>query len=335
MMRRALFRFFIIVVITPAALITGFYFFLQDCYSREGPLKKTKVVLIEKGAGAKKIGALLLDAGVINSAFVFRIAVRSNGFSEKLRAGEYKFQAKASMSSVVSLMTSGQTVKRRITVPEGLLAIQIKDIVMSAPGLKGKLPENLWRDGKYLPETYFYSYGDTRLSVVKRMQHKLAKELQKAWRECVKNCPLKTPEDALILASIIEKETGKSNEREHVSGVFHNRLRLGMPLQSDPTVSYAVTLGNFVLRRPLSKADLRKPSPFNTYLNKGLPPRPISNPGLAAIRAAIMPKKTGDLYFVADGMGGHVFSSNLLEHNRNVARWRNMQRKVNRRNIKN
>jgi UPF0755 protein len=335
MRRRVWIRFLVIVFISPVFLVAGIYFFLQDLYTRDGPLRQTKIILIEKGAGVKKIAALLLDAGVINSPIFFRIGVRYRGFSGKLRAGEYKFLAKVSMSSVASLMTSGQTVKRRITVPEGLLAIQIKNIIMSAPGLTGKLSENLWRDGGFLPETYFYSYGDTRLSVVKRMQHKLATELHRAWRKCAKDCQLKTPAEALILASIIEKETGKSSEREHVSGVFHNRLRLEMPLQSDPTVSYGVTLGNFVLRRPLSRTDLQTASPFNTYLNKGLPPRPISNPGLAAIRAAMMPKKTKDIYFVANGRGGHVFSKTLLEHNRNVAKWRSLQRKANETNIRN
>lgn len=239
------------------------------------------------------------------------------------------------MSSVAQRISSGQTLKRRITVPEGLLAIQIKKIILSAPGLIGKVPANLWRDGEFLPETYFYSFGDTRLSIVKRMQRKLVKELQKVWNSCVKECPLQTPEDALILASIIEKETGKSFERAHVSGVFHNRLKLGMPLQSDPTVSYGVTLGNFVLKRHLSRTELRTASPFNTYLNKGLPPRPISNPGLASIRAAIKPKQTKDLYFVANGRGGHVFAGTLREHNRNVMKWRRLQRQAHENKIEN
>ena len=335
MRRRLSVRFLTVLFITSIIFFAGFYFFLLERYWGEGPLEETKIVLIEKGAGTKQIAALLSDAGVIDSPTLFRIGVSYNGISGKLRAGEYKFQAKASMSTVASIITSGQTVKRRITVPEGLLAIQIKKIIMSAPGLTGKLPKNVWRDGGFLPETYFYSYGDTRFSIVMRMQQKLTKELQRAWKKCAKDCQLQTPMEALILASIIEKETGKPSEREHVSGVFHNRLRLGMPLQSDPTVSYGVTLGHFVMKRPLSKIDLRTASPFNTYLNKGLPPRPISNPGLAAIRAAIMPKETKDLYFVADGRGGHIFSNTLLEHNRNVAMWRRLQRKVNEKNMEN
>ena len=335
MRRRALIRLFVVIFIVPVFLLAGLYFFIQDRYSREGPLRQTKIIIIEKGAGENKIAALLLKSGIINSTIFFHIGVRYSGFSGKLRAGEYKFLPKASMSEVVSLITLGQTVKRRITIPEGLLAIQIKKLVMSAPGLIGNLPKNLWRDGEFLPETYFYSYGDTRMSVVKRIQQKLAKELQREWKKCAKGCQFKTPSEALILASIIEKETGKSSEREHVSGVFHNRLRLGMPLQSDPTVSYAATLGAFVLKRPLSKADLRKASPFNTYLNKGLPPRPISNPGLESIRAAIMPKKTKDIYFVADGRGGHTFSTTLLEHNRNVMMWRKLQRKAHDKDIGN
>mgnify|MGYP001308391044 CR=1 FL=1 len=175
--RRASVRLFVVIFIAPVFLLAGLYFFIQDRYSREGPLEQSKIIVIEKGAGENKIAALLLKSGIINSTILFHIGVRYSGFSGKLRAGEYKFSAKASMSSVVSLIASGQTVKRRITIPEGLLAIQIKEIVMSAPGLIGNLPKNLWRDGEFLPETYFYSYGDTRMSVVKRIQQKLAKEL--------------------------------------------------------------------------------------------------------------------------------------------------------------
>jgi len=332
MKQRTWIRILVVLSATLLVLVASTYFFAKDRYLRQGPLQRAKIVFIEKGVGLTKIAARLLDSGVIDNAFLFRTGVRYSGLSGKLRAGEYEFAAKTSMDSVASLIISGNTVKRRLTVPEGLLAIQIKQIVMSAPGLVGKLSDKSFQDGEFLPETYFYSYGDTRLSVVKRMQQKLIKKLKQVWKKRVEKSELKTPEDALILASIIEKETGKSSERAHVSGVFHNRLRRGMPLQSDPTVAYGVTLGKSLLKRPLSRTDLRTASPFNTYLNKGLPPRPISNPGLAAIRAAIMPMETADLYFVADGWGGHVFASTLKEHHRNVVRWRRSQRKASKKN---
>ena len=267
---------------------------------------------------------------MINHSFVFRLWSWYLGVSAHLLAGEYEFLPKSSIQTIVMAISLGDTYKRRLTIPEGLLAIQIKKIILSAPGLKGEVPNSLWRDGTMLPETYFYSFGDTRLSIVNRMRTKLSDKLKTIWRKRPKNSLLRTPKEALVLASIIEKETGKIKERYIVAGVFHNRLRLGMHLQSDPTVAYGITLGKTRLKRPLTKKDLKFPSPYNTYHIRGLPPHPISNPGLAAIRAAIMPEVTPYLYFVADGVGGHVFSSSLKLHNRNVLKWRTLKRKANR-----
>ena len=267
---------------------------------------------------------------MINHPFVFRLWSWYRGVNDHLLAGEYQFSPKTSIQSTVLIISSGDTFKRRLTIPEGLLAIQIKKIILSAPGLIGEVPDSMWRDGTMLPETYFYSYGDTRFSIVKRMRKKLYHEVKKIWSRRPANSLLRTAKEALVLASIIEKETSKIKERYIVSGVFHNRLRLGMHLQSDPTVAYGITLGKIQLKRPLTKSDLKFPSPYNTYHIKGLPPSPISTPGLAAIRSAIMPAMTPYLYFVADGGGGHVFSSTLKSHNRNVLKWRKLKRKANR-----
>ena len=326
---RARFRTLLFIIGIFLTLFAGILGSVKYLAEQLGPLTQSKIFIVKKGSGLKNIATLLKKEGVINHSFVFRLWSWYLGVNNQLLAGEYKFSPKSSIQSIVLAISSGDTVKRRLTIPEGLLAIQIKKIILSAPGLLGEVPDSLWRDGTMLPETYFYSYGDTRLSIVKRMRKKLNDEVKIIWRTRSENSLLKTVKEALVLASIIEKETGKIKERSLVSGVFHNRLRLGMHLQSDPTVTYGITLGKTLLKRPLTKPDLRFPSPYNTYHIKGLPPRPICNPGLAAIRSAIMPAITPFLYFVADGGGGHVFSSTLKSHNRNVLKWRRLKRKAN------
>ncbi len=327
MMQRTWFRMLLVLSIVLLILVTGTYFFAKDHYMRPGLLEQSKTVIIERGSSVARIASQLTKAGVIDNAILFRIGVRHEGLSSKLQAGEYAFPARSSIQAAANLIASGNTVKRRITIAEGLQTNQIKELVLAAKGLSGEVPDRFWQEGSFLPETYFYSYGDMREALLTRMQKKLNSELAKLWAKRPAGTLLKTPSDALVLASIIEKETGKSSERAHISGVFHNRLRRHMPLQSDPTVAYAVTAGKTVLNRPLTKADLRTVSPFNTYLNRGLPPGPIANPGLAAIRAAVSPIETSDLYFVADGTGGHAFARTLRDHNRNVAMWRRLMKK--------
>jgi UPF0755 protein len=326
-MQRTWVRMLLVLSAVILALGIGTYLVGKDRYLRQGPLQQAKTIIVEKGASVAKIASYLLQSSVIDNAIIFRLGVQYHGMSAKLRAGEYAIPAGTSMQSVASIIASGNTVKRRLTIAEGLLTIQILEAVGSAPGLTGELPKGALNEGVFLPETYFYSYGDTRQALLLRMRQKLRTELTRLWAQRPTGSLLQSSDDALILASIIEKETGKSAERAHISGVFHNRLRLGMPLQSDPTVAYGVMAGKSILRRPLTKADLRASSPFNTYLIRGLPPTPIANPGVAAIRAAVLPIKTSDLYFVADGTGGHAFARTLREHNRNVARWRKLNKK--------
>ncbi len=295
----------------------------------QGPLKQPKIVIIKKGSGVQKISRFLEEEGVIQNAFLFRLWSFYKGLDKNLLAGEFEFQPNSSINKVALVISSGFTVKRRLTIPEGLTGDQIKNIIFSAPGLIGKVPNAFWHEGTLLPETYFYSYGNTRLSIVRRMREKLDQELKKAWLTRPENSPLKSPREAMVLASIIEKETAKNNERLIVSGVFHNRLRSGMRLQSDPTVVYSITKGRRLLKRALLKKDLNFDSPFNTYVHKGLPPHPICNPGVASIKAAITPSRTPYLYFVADGLGGHAFASTLKEHIRNVVQWRKKIRRAN------
>jgi UPF0755 protein len=290
-------------------------------YTRPGPLSAETTVVIERGASLEVIARELTRAGVLAVPLVFRLGARLTGADKRLRAGEYAFAARISQRQTMALLESGKTVVRRLTVAEGVTTAEIIAQLSITDGLTGDLGP-LPAEGSLLPETYHFSFGDTRRAIAGRMAEAMRAALDDAWAARDRGLPLKTPESALILASIIEKETAVTQERARVAGVFINRLRKGMKLQSDPTVVYGLTGGKGALGRPLTRADLRTPSPYNTYLIDGLPPSPISNPGLASIVAALDPARTDEFYFVADGSGGHAFARTLSEHNRNVARWR-------------
>lgn len=315
------------LLLTLAALAAsaygGFRWALAE-YEAPGPLGEERAVVIPRGAATGTIAQRLAEAGVIDNARVFLAAAWVTSEAGPLRAGEYAFPARASLRTVLETLRSGRTVQRRLTVPEGLTVAQILALLEQAEGLTGSVAPP--PEGSLLPETWSYSWGDTRESLVRRMREAMDQALAEAWAQRAEDLPLASPREALILASIIERETGVAEERGKVAGVFVNRLRRGMPLQSDPTVIYAVTDGAGVLDRPLSRADLATDHPHNTYRNRGLPPTPIASPGRASILAAVRPAETDALYFVADGRGGHVFSRTLEEHNRAVARLRAIER---------
>lgn len=287
---------------------------------QDGPLTEAVTVLVPKGAGSAGVAVRLQQGGVINHPFLFRIAARLSGKDKLLKAGEYRFEPQISMAEVIDKLAAGDIVYHQLTVPEGLMSIQVAEIINKAPNLGGEaLPK--FEEGGFLPETYTYKYGDTKQDVWNEGKAAAKKVLMQAWENRDDDLPVKNPEELLVLASIIEKETAIDEERAVVASVFVNRLRKGMKLQTDPTVIYALTEGNAELKRSLKRKDLQVDSPYNTYKYYGLPPKPICNPGAASIWAAAHPADTDYLYFVADGKGGHNFSRSLAEHNKSVREW--------------
>ena len=288
-------------------------------FTRPGPLDQPRDVVIPSGSGLEGIANTLASSGIIDDPRVFSIAVKLSGMARSLKAGEYHFAKTASPREVMHVLIEGQTVVRRLTIAEGLTVRQTLDRLSLAEGLVGQVG-TAPTEGTLLPETYHFSYGDTRAELLRRMRIAMLDLLAKAWPNRDSTSILADPNQALVLASIVEKETALAKERPLVAGVFFNRLKRGMRLQSDPTVAYGIDPKG--LDRALSKRDLKQPTPYNTYVNKGLPPGPIANPGRASIEAVLHPAETDFLYFVADGSGGHAFARTLAEHNRNVAQWR-------------
>jgi UPF0755 protein len=301
----------------------GIYWF-SGAVSAPGPLETEKLVYIAPATRIKAMAAQLAAEGVVSNALVFEAAARLQSRLKPLQAGEYAFPPHVSAAGAVALLQSGKTYQRKLTLPEGLMSLEIVNILKAEPALSGEISA-VPPDGSLLPETYQFSYGDTRQSILDRMHKGMGEALDALWEKRAEDFRL-SKEETVVLASIVEKETGVAAERPRVAGVFLNRMHRGMPLQSDPTVIYALTLGQSVLERPLTLADLKKPSPFNTYLASGLPPAPIANPGRASLEAVLGAEKHDYLYFVADGSGGHAFSKTLQEHNSNVAKWRAFQK---------
>lgn len=316
-----------LIFITLVGLLAGGGGFFYVRVKAEAPGLNTQPVrvLIAPGLGVSAIAGHLKSSGVTPDPLIFRIWARYTQAHTKLRAGEYDLPARASVIQVLNILKSGKTVVHKLTLAEGLSVTEALMVVQDADGLQGDITD-IPDEGWLLPETYHYSWGDSRNALIGRMADDMGDVLSGLWAQRAKGFILKSAKDVLILASIVEKETGVAAERAKIAAVFLNRLKRGMRLQSDPTVVYALTDGSGALGRALIRDDLKIDSPYNTYRIKGLPPAPIANPGRAAIAAVIHPAQTKALYFVADGTGGHVFANSLKAHNKNVRRWRKIKR---------
>ena len=288
-----------------------------------GPAKAPVTAVLPKGSGITEIGAALQTAGVIRSGSVFAAAAEITGAARRLKAGEYEFPARASLSEVLRKLRAGEVVHHHVTIPEGLTSQQAVDILNKTDVLTGSVPTPA--EGALLPETYDVVRGEDRAAVLRRMMTARDKLLNDLWSRRQAGLPLPTVDDAVTLASIVEKETAVPSERPKVAAVYVNRLRRGMRLEADPTLVYGIS-GGAPLGRGLLESELVTPGPYNTYLNVGLPPTPIGNPGRASLAAVLDPPATEDLFFVADGTGGHVFASTYEAHVRNVERWRQIER---------
>ena len=317
------------VLIAASIIAGGVAVWGVSAVSAPGPLRSSTTVVVVRGAGLNVIAHQLAAKRVIEHPALFAVTAWLRGAQHKLRAGEYVFEERVSIERALDILLQGKTVVRRVTVAEGLTSKQVLDLLAKAEGLKGEV-ETEPAEGALLPNTYHFSLGDTRQAILDRMTQAMTATVTELWEARSPNLPIQTIEEAVILASIVEKETAVPSERGRVAAVFVNRLRKGMRMESDPTVIYGLTNGSGPLGRRLSRKDLKRDSPYNTYRIKRLPPGPIANPGRDSLAAVMNPIESDELYFVADGTGGHAFAKTLKEHNRNVARWRKFRREQKR-----
>ena len=322
-MRRVLIVLLVLCVAVPAAVVWE-----RAQFAAPGPKAAAggqTIVLIAPGGGVSAISHTLEKAGVIDNAAMFRWSVRLRAEGQRLKAGEYAIPSKSSMQDIVAILIAGKSIQHKLTIAEGLTSRMVYDLVKADSvlvGDAGPVPA----EGSLLPETYLFTRGTTRHELLQRM-HKAQKVLiKKLWAGRAKDLPLTTPRQAIVLASIVEKETSRPAERRHIAAVFENRLRRGMKLQSDPTIIYGLTKG-YPLGRGIRESELAAATPYNTYVIVGLPPTPICNPGRDSIAAVLNPANSDDLFFVADGTGGHAFAATMREHLKNVARWRTIERR--------
>jgi peptidoglycan lytic transglycosylase G len=308
--------------------IGGVYVYGKQKIEAPGPLHEDKIVNIPLRAGMTDIADILQREGVIdNNRWAFIGSVFALKARSELKPGEYLFQKNASLRDVIGTIVEGKVVQHAITIPEGLTSEQIMGRLAENDIFSGSVRE-IPREGTLLPETYKFPRGTPREQVIARMQQAQKRVLAEIWERRSPDLPIRTPEQLLTLASIIEKETGKADERSRVAAVFVNRLRQKIKLQSDPTIIYGLVGGKGTLGRPIKRSEILQPSPYNTYVIEGLPPGPIANPGRASMEAAANPARTRDLFFVADGTGGHAFSDTYDQHQKNVAKLRTMEKQI-------
>jgi UPF0755 protein len=297
--------------------VIAFGVFLGGWYG-SGPLEKNGTFIVPNGASLSAVADRLEDKGVISSASGFKLRARILGGGRDIKAGEFAIPAHASPSQVLSIITSDDVIRRFVTVPEGMPSIMVYERLMAQDQLTGEIP--VPKEASILPDSYAFERGESRAAVLRRMQAAMSRTLAELWAKRAPGLVVKTPEQALTLASIVEKETGKPSERRMVAGLYSNRIRQGMLLQADPTIIYPITKGKPLGRR-IKQSEIQAVNDYNTYTMVGLPKHPITNPGRDSIAAVLNPEKTSALYMVADGTGGHAFAGTLDEHNRNVAKW--------------
>ncbi|MCO6177753.1 endolytic transglycosylase MltG [Ciceribacter sp. RN22] len=306
--------------------VAGFYY-VMSAYQEPGPLRANVNFVVRSGAGLSEIANNLERSGAVTDSRIFRYVTATYlDDNETLKAGEYEIKANASMKEIMDLLKSGRSILYSISFPEGLSVKQMFKRLADDQVLEGELPAELPVEGALRPDTYKFSRGTKRDEIIRQMIAAQEKIVDQVWEKRAPDLPLKSKLELVTLASIVEKETGKPDERAHVASVFYNRLQKGMRLQSDPTIVYGLFGGDGKpADRPIFQSDLKKETPYNTYIVKGLPPGPIANPGREALEAVANPWRTEDLYFVADGTGGHVFAATLEEHNANVKKWRKIE----------
>ena len=312
-----------LLVVLTLAVLAGSVLYAMRAYDESGPLLAARNVLVPRG-GMDHVADALVHEGIVGSPFLLQAAAFVTRGDGAIRAGELEFPANASLRQVLHVLRTGKPVQHHVTIPEGLTAAQVAALLDRTPVLEGD--PVLLAEGGLLPETYAFERGTTRAALAERAAKAMERALDRAWAARSPTLPLDTPRAVLILASIVERETAKPEERPRIAAVFLNRLRQGMKLQSDPTVVYGASGGTGVLDHGLTRAELDRNDPYNTYRIAGLPPGPISMPGAAALRAVTQPAQSDELFFVADGTGGHVFARTNDEHLRNVARWREVER---------
>lgn len=306
----------------------GLAFYLgKQAFDGAGPLATTDTVLIRPNTGVAEIADILERRGMISDARLFRIGLRLYGHDSSLRAGEYEIRAGASMYDIMELLRSGRSVEYAITVPEGFTVFQAFQRIAAMEELAGDMPDELPPEGSLAATTLRFTRGMQRQDLIQRLMNDQERLVQSIWERRVEGLPINDINEFVTLASIVERETGRSDERSRVASVFINRLNRGMRLQSDPTIIYGIFGGEGLPPgRPIYRSDIDTPTEYNTYTINGLPPGPIAIPGRASLEAVANPSQTNDLYFVADGSGGHAFAQTLDEHNSNVARWRAIER---------
>jgi UPF0755 protein len=320
------------VALVTMLMIGGASFVVYNQFESPGPLDAPRTVIIPKGEGRIAIAERLEKEGIIANRWTFVGGHLLKTFlgskrNNDLKAGEYQIKEHASMREVIDTLSEGKSILYKTTLPEGLTSEQIVERLKAEPSLSGEIT-SVPSEGSLLPDTYYFSKGTSRQEILDRMHSEMEKALGTMWESRDPDLPVQSPEELVTFASIVEKETGRSDERDRVAAVFYNRLKKGMRLQSDPTIIYGIAGGQGGLGRGITKADIETKSPYNTYQISGLPPGPICNPGKSALLAALHPAKTSDLYFVADGSGGHAFSETLKEHNAAVQKWREHEKEM-------